>query len=77
MDPVVALEDFKKRVANYEKAYEPIGDYEEEIENIQYCKVMAPSIVSLTSDDQCWKETRGTQHSRIHCRPSYILPSQL
>jgi 6-phosphofructo-2-kinase len=39
MDPVVALEDFKKRVANYEKAYEPISDYEEEIENIQYCKV--------------------------------------
>lgn len=77
MDPVVALEDFKKRVANYEKAYEPINDYEEEIENIQYCKVMAPSIASLTSDDQCWKETRGTQHPRIHCRPSYILPSQL
>ena len=38
MDPVVALGDFKKRVANYEKAYEPIGD-EEEGEDIQYCKV--------------------------------------
>ena len=38
MDPVLALEDFKKRVANYEKAYEQIGD-EEEVENIQYCKV--------------------------------------
>jgi 6-phosphofructo-2-kinase len=41
MDPVVALEDFKQRVANYEKAYETIGDYEEELENLQYCKVCA------------------------------------
>ena len=39
MDPVQALEDFKRRVANYEKAYEPIGEYEEEVENLQYCKV--------------------------------------
>jgi len=39
MDPVVALEDFKQRVANYEKAYETIGEYEEEVENLQYCKV--------------------------------------
>ena len=39
MDPVLALEDFRKRVANYEKSYEPIAEYEEEIENIQYCKV--------------------------------------
>lgn len=40
MDPVVALEDFRRRVANYEKAYETIGDYEEEVENVQYCKVL-------------------------------------
>lgn len=39
MDPVVALEDFRRRVANYEKAYETIGEYEEEVENLQYCKV--------------------------------------
>jgi 6-phosphofructo-2-kinase len=39
MDPVLALEDFQKRVTNYEKAYESIGEYEEEIEDIQYCKV--------------------------------------
>jgi len=39
MDPVLALEDFKQRVANYEKAYEPIGEYEENIEGVQYCKV--------------------------------------
>lgn len=39
MDPVVALEDFRQRVANYEKAYETIGDYEEQVENLQYCKV--------------------------------------
>lgn len=29
MDPTVALEDFKKRVHAYEKAYVPLGDYEE------------------------------------------------
>lgn len=28
-DPVTALEDFKKRVAIYEKAYVPLGEYEE------------------------------------------------
>jgi 6-phosphofructo-2-kinase len=39
MDPVAALEDFRRRVANYEKAYETIGEYEEEVENVQYCKV--------------------------------------
>jgi 6-phosphofructo-2-kinase len=40
MDPVAALEDFKRRVANYEKAYEAIGEYEEDVENLQYCKVL-------------------------------------
>jgi 6-phosphofructo-2-kinase len=39
MDPVTAFEDFKRRVANYEKAYEAIGEYEEDVENLQYCKV--------------------------------------
>ncbi|KAL2753669.1 hypothetical protein ACRALDRAFT_2044026 [Sodiomyces alcalophilus JCM 7366] len=29
-DPVQSLEDFKKRVAAYESAYEPLGEYEEE-----------------------------------------------
>lgn len=29
MDPTIALEDFKKRVEVYEKAYVPLGDYEE------------------------------------------------
>lgn len=42
MDPVVALEDFRQRVANYEKAYETIGDYEEQVDNLQYCKVPTP-----------------------------------
>jgi 6-phosphofructo-2-kinase len=47
MDPVVALRDFKLRVANYEKAYEPIGTYEEEVDNLQYCKVSAgPSFLT-------------------------------
>jgi 6-phosphofructo-2-kinase len=39
MDSVAALRDFRLRVANYEKAYEPIGDYEEALDNVQYCKV--------------------------------------
>lgn len=29
MDPVIALEDFRKRVREYEKAYVSLGDYEE------------------------------------------------
>lgn len=38
-DPYAALEDFKKRVAIYEKAYVPIGDYEEE-NNMPYVKMV-------------------------------------
>ncbi|KAF2092956.1 bifunctional 6-phosphofructo-2-kinase/fructose-2,6-bisphosphate 2-phosphatase [Rhizodiscina lignyota] len=39
MDPVKALEDFKKRVAIYEKNYVPLGDYEEE-HNMPYVKII-------------------------------------
>lgn len=28
-DPIMALADFKKRVALYEKSYVPLGEYEE------------------------------------------------
>ncbi|KAI8993698.1 6-phosphofructo-2-kinase-domain-containing protein [Pilobolus umbonatus] len=38
-DPVEALADFRSRVANYEKAYQPIGDWEEE-RDIQFCKLI-------------------------------------
>jgi 6-phosphofructo-2-kinase len=38
-DPHAALEDFKKRVAIYEKNYVPIGDYEEE-HNMPYVKMV-------------------------------------
>lgn len=38
-DPVEALEDFKKRVAIYEKNYVPLGDYEEE-HNMPYVKMI-------------------------------------
>ncbi|KAI9283664.1 6-phosphofructo-2-kinase-domain-containing protein [Umbelopsis sp. AD052] len=38
-DPVMALKDFKNRVENYETAYEPIGDWEEE-RDVQYCKLI-------------------------------------
>eukprot|EP00835_Amoeboradix_gromovi_P005359 NODE_496_length_7738_cov_0.394031.p1 type:complete len:411 gc:universal NODE_496_length_7738_cov_0.394031:6428-7660(+) len=39
MDPVVAMTDFKQRMANYEKVYETIGDYEEQQE-LSYVKVV-------------------------------------
>jgi 6-phosphofructo-2-kinase len=51
MDPVVALEDFRRRITNYEKAYETIGDYEEDVENVQYCKVFPVVSGLLTLDD--------------------------
>ncbi|KAF2271918.1 bifunctional 6-phosphofructo-2-kinase/fructose-2,6-bisphosphate 2-phosphatase [Westerdykella ornata] len=38
-DPVAALEDFKNRVAIYEKNYVPLGDYEEE-NNMPYVKMI-------------------------------------
>ncbi|KAF2016463.1 bifunctional 6-phosphofructo-2-kinase/fructose-2,6-bisphosphate 2-phosphatase [Aaosphaeria arxii CBS 175.79] len=38
-DPVAALEDFKKRVAIYEKNYVPIGDYEED-NNMPFVKMV-------------------------------------
>ena len=37
-DPEKSLADFKKRVAAYESAYVPLGDYEEE-QHMQYIKV--------------------------------------
>jgi 6-phosphofructo-2-kinase len=39
MNPDKALEDFKERVSNYEKAYETINDEEEEA-GMQYCKLI-------------------------------------
>ena len=39
MDPTVALEDFKKRVQAYEKAYVPLGDYEER-NNMPYIQMI-------------------------------------
>ncbi|KAI9374582.1 6-phosphofructo-2-kinase-domain-containing protein [Aspergillus egyptiacus] len=38
-DPVKALEDFKKRVALYEKSYFPLGDYEEAL-NMPYIRMI-------------------------------------
>lgn len=38
-DPVGALEDFKKRVAIYEKAYVPLGEYEEK-HNMPYIQMV-------------------------------------
>ena len=38
-DPVIALEDFKKRVALYEQKYVPLGDYEEK-HNMPYVQMI-------------------------------------
>lgn len=38
-DPVKSLKDFKARVAAYQSAYEPIGDYEEK-NDLQYIQVI-------------------------------------
>ena len=38
-DPVASLEDFKKRVALYERKYVPLGDYEEQY-NMPYVKII-------------------------------------
>jgi len=39
MDPTVALEDFKKRIQVYEKAYVPLGEYEEK-NNMPYIQMV-------------------------------------
>ncbi|KAK4505271.1 hypothetical protein PRZ48_003234 [Zasmidium cellare] len=39
MDPVIALEDFKKRVREYEKSYVPLGEYEEK-NNMPYIQMI-------------------------------------
>ncbi|KAI7870627.1 6-phosphofructo-2-kinase-domain-containing protein [Spinellus fusiger] len=38
-DPAEALADFRSRVANYERAHETVGDWEEQ-QDIQYCKLI-------------------------------------
>lgn len=42
-DPVASLEDFKKRVAAYESAYEPLGKFEED-SHMQYIQVSCNSM---------------------------------
>lgn len=42
-DPIQSLADFKERVRQYESAYVPLGDYEEE-HGMQYIKVRKPRI---------------------------------
>jgi 6-phosphofructo-2-kinase len=48
-DPQKSLEDFKKRVAAYESAYTPLGDYEEEhdMQYIQVCSLGTEFCVTL------------------------------
>ena len=46
-DPVVALADFKKRVSLYERAYVPLGEYEER-NNISYIQVNHQDTLFMT-----------------------------
>lgn len=39
VDPEEALDDFRRRVANYERAYETISE-EEEKTDVEYCKLI-------------------------------------
>lgn len=48
-DPVKSLEDFKTRVKQYESAYVPLGDYEEE-HGMQYIKVRSTPLATLGFD---------------------------
>jgi hypothetical protein len=41
-DPIKSLEDFKLRVAAYERAYEPLGEYEEK-HDMQFIQVRLAS----------------------------------
>lgn len=45
-DPMQSLEDFKRRVAAYESAYEPLGEYEED-NDMQYIQVSNMSLFSF------------------------------
>lgn len=56
-DPVKALADFRERVALYEKAYVPLGDYEER-NDMPYIQVrQTPPLAMLTNTD----DRRGSQ----------------
>lgn len=51
-DPHKALEDFKKRVKQYESAYEPLGQWEED-HDLQYIQVCHPGFEMFPSDADC------------------------
>lgn len=48
-DPVTALADFKQRVALYEKAYVPLGEYEEK-NNMSYVQVCYRRLIGKTRE---------------------------
>jgi 6-phosphofructo-2-kinase len=52
-DPVKSLQDFKARVKQYESAYVPLGDYEEE-HGMQYIKV-SPNLEKVYQLKNCVK----------------------
>ncbi|RCH78157.1 hypothetical protein CU098_004019 [Rhizopus stolonifer] len=70
-DPIEALADFRSRVANYEKAYEPVGDWEEE-NDIQFCKlinvgkkVIAYNISGYLSERQIFVTRHGESEDNV------------
>jgi 6-phosphofructo-2-kinase len=51
-DPHKALADFKKRVKQYESAYEPLGQWEED-HDLQYIQVCHLGFEMLHPDADC------------------------
>ena len=51
-DPVTALADFKKRVSLYEKAYVPVGEYEERNSVYLFHWFRAPFLFKLVFEFQ-------------------------
>jgi hypothetical protein len=55
-DPVAALEDFKQRVAMYEKNYIPLGDYEED-NNMPYVSMIDVGRTYPHGTQACWSRS--------------------
>jgi 6-phosphofructo-2-kinase len=52
MDPELARKDFTERVRNYESAYEELGEEEEALEDVQFCKIINVGKKIITNNIQ-------------------------
>lgn len=82
-DPGIALADFRKRVALYEKAYVPLGEYEEK-NNMSYVQVSCygPRFPPETHakdhvDDRCRAKGRVPSDPRIPVSSDGVLFAEL